>query len=51
MEVHDLIIRLELALKVEANDLEEATEKAGKWLRKKFEQSKLVEDYEWEVLN
>lgn len=51
MGVHDLIIRLELALKVEANDLEEATEKAGKWLRKKFEQSKLVEDYEWEVLN
>ena len=29
MEVHDLIIRVELALKVEANDLEEATEKAG----------------------
>ena len=51
MEVHDLIIRVELALKVEANDLEEATEKAGKWIKKKFEQSKIVEDYEWEVLD
>ena len=51
MEVHDLIIRVELALKVEANDLEEATEKAGNWIRKKFGESKSVEDYEWEVLD
>ena len=27
MEVHDLIIRVELALKVEANDFEEAAKK------------------------
>lgn len=51
MEVHELIIRVELALKVEANDLEEATEKAGKWIRRKFGESKSVEDYEWEVLD
>ena len=51
MEVHDLIIRVELALKVEAKDLEAATEKAGKWIQKKFDQSKIVEDYEWEVLD
>lgn len=51
MEVHDLIIRVELALKVEANDLEEATEKAGEWIRRKFGESKSVEDYEWEVLD
>ena len=51
MEVHDLIIRVELALRVEANDLEEATEKAGKWIRRKFGESKSVEDYEWEVLD
>lgn len=51
MEVHDLIIRVELALKVEANDLEEATEKAGNWIRRKFGESKSVEDYEWEVLD
>lgn len=51
MEVHDLIIRVELALKVEANDFEEAAEKAGKWIRKKFEQSKIVEDCEWEILD
>ena len=41
MEVHDLIIRLELALKVEADDLEEATEKAGKWIRSLSNQSVL----------
>lgn len=51
MEIYDLIIGIELVLKVEANDYEEATEKAGKWLRKKFEQSKHVENYEWEVLD
>lgn len=51
MEVHDLIIRVELALKVEANDLEEATEKAGNWIRRKFGESKSVEDYEWEILD
>lgn len=51
MEIYDLIIGIELVLKVEANDYEEATEKAGKWLRKKFEQSKHVEDYEWEILD
>lgn len=51
MEVHDLIIRVELALKVEANNLEEATEKAGNWIRRKFGESKSVEDYEWEILD
>lgn len=51
MEIYDLIIGIELVLKVEANDYEEATEKAEKWVRNKFEHSKLVEDYEWEVLD
>lgn len=51
MEVHDLIIRVELALKVEANDFEEAAKKAGKWIRRKFGESKSVENYEWEILD
>lgn len=51
MEIYDMIIGIELVLKVEANDYEEATEKAGKWVRNKFEQSKSVEDYEWEILD
>ena len=51
MEIYDLIIGIELVLKVEANDYEEATEKAGKWIRRKFGESKSVEDYEWEVLD
>ena len=51
MEIYDLIIGIELVLKVEANDYEEATEKAGKWIRRKFGESKSVEDYEWEILD
>lgn len=51
MEIYDLIIGIELVLKVEANDYEEATEKAGKWIRRKFGESKIVEDYEWEILD
>ena len=51
MEIYDLIIGIELVLKVEANDYEEATEQACNWSRKKFDQSKHVEDYEWEILD